>query len=147
MKRMLLYFLLIAVLALSYAAGCAGRGDDEGNEDLEPFLYQESFEIWPDPAELYEDATFYFGWKDHDGDMEDPTILVRLVTEADESILLDAENIDVEGEKSGSLSFKIRIQDGYQGTYYIVVQDEDGNLSNEISRFLYVNNEPPEDEE
>lgn len=146
-------FLLIVIFIVSFGLlsvfNCTGRGGSEDDEDLAPFLFQESFEIWPAPAELYEDATFYFGWEDHDGDMENPTIIVYLVNEAGDNITLDAENIEVDSDSdtAGSLSFTVRIMDGYQGDYNILVEDEMGNQSNNISRFLYVNTEPPEDQE
>jgi hypothetical protein len=55
--------------------------------------------------------------------------------------------VETESDTAGAISFTIRVLDGYQGDYYVVVQDEAGNLSNEITRFLYVNTEPPEDED
>jgi hypothetical protein len=151
MKKRVVPILLCGILiaSLLMMPGCTGRGDED-DEDLAPFLYQDTFEIWPEPAQLYEDATFLVGWKDHDGDMNNPVVIVNLVNEQGDQVLLNAENIKVEGEEeemrtTGALSFTIRIEDGYQGDYYILVRDEAGNLSNEISRFLFVNTVPPED--
>ncbi len=151
MKRATAFIIILSLFCLSLVliCSCGGRGGSADDEDLAPFLFENSFEIWPEPAELYEDATFYFGWEDHDGDMENPTILVYLVNEAGDNIILDAENIDVDSDSdtAGSISFTIRMMDGYQGDYFIVIEDEEGNQSNQISRFLYINTEPPEDQE
>ena len=136
--------LLIALFLICTA--CADRGNNQEDAELAPVLFEESLRIFPDPAELYEDARFYFGWEDHDGDMTDPTITVLLINEAGDQIILDAENIEVQGEYAGTLSFTIRVLDGYQGEYHIVVQDDYGRQSAEISRFLYVNTEAPIDQ-
>lgn len=117
---------------------CGGQGDSE-DISLAPYLYEESLEIDPNPINLYEEAIFYMGWEDHDGDLENGTITVRLVTDEDEVIMISYEDLEIEGDKSGSLSFTVEIMDGYQGTYYIIAQDEDGNISNEVSVYLYLN--------
>ena len=146
MKTSWICLLLLLTASFLIGPGCGGRGDEK-ETDLKPVLFQESFQIQPDPGQLYQDAVFYFGWKDHDGDMAHPVILCRLVNDAQQSVFLDAEQITVSGETAGSLSFSVRILDGYQGEYFIVIQDEAGNLSNEITRYLYVNTDPPFDQE
>jgi hypothetical protein len=145
-----LFALLMMVLAFALFACTAGEEEQE-DEDLAPVLYQESFEIYPSPAELFEEATFYFGFEDHDGDMDDPTILLLLTTEAEEAIQVQITNLEVlssneDKATAGSISFKVLIQDGYEGTYRIVVQDEAGNQSNAVTRFLFVNDVPPLEE-
>ena len=150
MRRRFVPFSIAAAVILSMILWAACTTGSEDDESLAPVLYQKSFEVFPDPVQLYENARFYFGWKDHDGGLEYPTILVNLVNDDGESIILDAENIKIsesDDGTSGSINFEIMIMDGYQGTYNIVVVDEDGNNSNKISHYVYVNTVPPPEDD
>lgn len=150
MKRKAAFYELAAAMILTFVLVVACSTGTEDDESLAPVLFQDSFDVFPDPVQLYENAKFYFGWLDHDGDMESPTIIVNLINDDGDSIILDAEKIDVEESddgKTGSISFQVMIMDGYQGTYNIIVVDDKGNNSNRISQYVYVNTVPPPDDD
>ncbi|MCB1153604.1 MAG: hypothetical protein H6684_05625 [Deltaproteobacteria bacterium] len=142
--KLLGIFGVAAVLALGGAA-CDG-GDDE-NADLAPEIFQDSLRVNPNPAWLNEDATFYFAWKDFDGDMEEPVVTVRFENEDGDERFVEINDVVAEGDTGGSIRFDVEVRDGDEGTYSIIVADEEGNVSNEIEIFLFVNSEPREDED
>ena len=139
----LFMFLLAFALVLW---GCT-QDASEGDEDLAPHLFQDSLRIDPNPAWLYEDATFYFGWEDFDGDMESPALTVSFEDEDGKTRFIEIDEIEAEGETGGAVWFDLKILDGFEGTYTITATDKDGNLSNEIEIFLFVNPIPRIDEE
>lgn len=137
MKR-LAFASILLVLLFALALSCDKDGS-EGDEDLAPVLYQDSFMIHPNPATLYEKALFYFAFTDHDGDMKNPSLTLTYEVKENERQTVAVDKIHVEGETSGSLWFELEIYDGYEGTYYITVTDESGRVSNEIEIALFVN--------
>jgi hypothetical protein len=149
-----LSLVLLAVLAVCVIQFSCTHGE-ESNESLAPFLYPDSARVFPNPAWLYEDATFYFAFRDHDGDMQNPVVILRRTDEKEDedaggsenSQYVEVDDIAVDGAAYGSISFPLEILDGYQGNYYISVMDEAGNVSEEIEVFLFVNSEPRTDDD
>jgi len=135
---------VLSLLTLFFVFACA---DDDDSVSIDPHLFEDSFQIDPNPVDLYETATFYLAWEDHDGDFDEPTVTVRLVTEDDVTTMIPIENLEVEGTTGGSLSFEVEILDEYQGEYSVIVRDEDGNVSNEVTEYLYVNQSAGEEGE
>ena len=144
MRWWLIFALTIPVWLVM--AGCAGEGNPP-ETTLAPYLYQETLEISPNPADIDTDVVFVMGWKDHDGDLTEGSVTVRLVNDFDEAKIVPIKNVEFEGETSGVLSFELTIRDGYQGAYYIIVTDEMGHVSDEISQYLFVNAPQPADDD
>jgi hypothetical protein len=144
MRWWLVFTLTVSLLLV--IAGCAGEGNSP-ETTLVPYLYQETLEISPNPADLDTDVVFLMGWKDHDGDLTEGFVTVRLVNDFDEARIIPIKNVKFEGKTSGVLSFEVTIRDGYQGTYYIIAADKKGHLSDEISQYLFVNAPHPTDDD
>ncbi len=143
MKKTALLILLCAGL-LASASSCVKEQNPD--EDLAPFLFQDSLRVWPNPAWLYEDAEFYFAWKDYDGDMDEPAISLRLQKDDGSIVYIEPQNLTIEGRTGGSIVFDRTILDGDEGRWYVVASDKAGNESNEIEIYLYVNPTPRPDE-
>ncbi|MCZ7584424.1 MAG: hypothetical protein M5R36_14375 [Deltaproteobacteria bacterium] len=146
MNRAFLTVSIALLLAATGVIACDGGGSHR-DEEVAPLLYQDSLRVDPNPAWLYEDATFYFAWEDGDGDMENPVVSVRLENEDEESRFVEIKNVEVDGHTGGAIWFDLPVSDGYEGRYFITVRDEAGRLSNEIELFLYVSPVPRIDEE
>jgi len=135
---------VVFVFAFAFVLGC-----DNGEEEtsMVPYLYEDGFSISPNPVSAFEEATFFFPFLDHDGNVDDATVFVRLETDMGDVIELAPEEgtFEVDGDTKGAMSFDLKIgsQDDSQGTYYVYIVDEAGNRSNEISEYLLVN--PPEE--
>ena len=138
----------IAALVLVFIVfvGC-DRGDEETSPV--PHLYEDGLSILPNPAPAYSEVTVFFPFYDHDGDVKNASVFVRLETETGDEIELAPEEgtFEVLGDTNGAMSFDLKLgsQSESQGTYYIYIVDEAGHRSNEISEYLLVN--PPEGEE
>ncbi|MCL4233394.1 MAG: hypothetical protein KJ042_02630 [Deltaproteobacteria bacterium] len=143
MRRWVLVFVLVASIS-ALALACSKGGEDD--RDLAPELFAESIRVYPNPAWLYEKALFYFGFEDFDGDMDNPTLIVRFEDEDGGSKVVEIASFDIEGETAGTVEFEIVVRDGDEGTYFVAIADDAGNLSNEIPVFLYVNPEPRDEE-
>ena len=130
-----------ALILLFLFVSCGGR-DEAEDESVAPELFEETFDIVPNPAEVSDTITLFFGFRDQDGDMEDARVTVRLIDDDNQvrGIDLDQDEIEIEGTTAGTVSFDIEnIDETYQGTYAVFVTDEAGNYSNEIEEYLDVN--------
>ena len=138
--------LFISVLMVfAFVCGC-----DRGNENvsLAPHLYEDGYTISPNPISAFKTATIFFPYSDHDGDIKDSTVFIRLESDAGDVYQLSPNegSFKVWGGTDGAMSFELDIKSvsESQGTYYIYIVDEAGNRSNEISDYLAVN--PPAEE-
>ncbi len=129
---------VLTVALLAAVVACAGKsGATHGS--LTPYLYPETIQISPNPADPDTDVTFLVGWKDIDGDIKQGTIRVRLVDDFDESSTISIKNLQFRGDTAGVLTFAVTIHDGDQGTYYVTAVDAAGRVSNEVDQYLLVN--------
>jgi len=143
-------FVLCAVLATALClAACEGEGKDQEDISLSPFLYPDTFEIIPNPAESGDKVKFFFGFSDHDGDVEDGQLVVRLEDDAGNitGIEIDDDDWEIEGTTHGSIEFELEVIETGQGEYLVYFIDEAGNVSNEISEYLFVNPPVPDDDD
>ncbi len=138
MKRLAQY-ISISILAFALLFCACSKDGGESDADMAPLIYQNSLRIFPNPSWLYEDSEFYFAWEDFDGDMDEAIVTVRFEAQNGDIRYIESEDVEVEGDTGGSLSFTRNILDGDEGRYYITVTDEAGNVSNEIDIFMYVN--------
>ncbi|MCA9878562.1 MAG: hypothetical protein KC442_12295 [Thermomicrobiales bacterium] len=116
----------MALAAMLAVGGLACDGGNDENADLAPEIFQDSLRVNPNPAWLNEDASFYFAWKDFDGDMDEPVVTVRFENEDGDERFVEINDVEAEGDTGGSIQFDIEVRDGDEGTYYIIVADEDG---------------------
>ena len=129
--------LMIGLLA---AFGCVGDGPRPSG-DLTPELFD--LQIIPNPADVGSEPTFIASFKDLDGDMLDATVELIVETEEDEEEFeVPVIDLQIDGEKTGSIAFRIEVLPEHQGAFKLRVTDEDGNRSDEVEEFLFVN-EPP----
>lgn len=143
MRNLLLGLLVWATVVV--AAACT-KGGGAPEFEAAPELYEDSIRINPNPAWLYEKALFYFAFTDEDGDLDDASILVTFENDDGDTRIVEVQDLEIDGETAGTMTFEMTVRDGDEGLYTISIVDDAGNVSNEIEIYLFVNPEPREDE-
>ncbi|MDP8255231.1 MAG: hypothetical protein P9M14_05735 [Candidatus Alcyoniella australis] len=137
--------LLCVATILILAAGCPSSDDEQDDVSLAPYLYQETFEIEPNPAESGETVSFFFGFDDFDGDVSEALIVVR--HKDDDGVVspvVPESDPLIKGRTHGSVEFELTVIEADQGQYLAYMIDNAGNVSNEITMQFYVNPPLPE---
>ena len=139
--------LLIGLIILAGAISCTSNKENPQEVTVTPYLFPDSLTIDPNPINLHDEALFIMAWEDFDNDMRNATLTVRLVNDDEDEIFIEYDDLEITGDTRGVITFTVDVRDGYQGTYFVIAQDESGLVSNEISLYLYVNNVEVEDDD
>jgi hypothetical protein len=144
---------LVLALALAFALVPLGCGTDAPTVTTSPRLYSDTFRIFDNPAEAYDEVTLLVGFSDQDGDMRGAELTLSIET-ADAEVFpvpLDdpdgdnSNHIAIDGTTSGTIRFTlVALPEWDGGKFRLTVADESGNESNEAEETIDVNAPPAE---